>query len=585
MKFSNIIIVLLITSSLAVISLSNHAAQSTKPSKLTVYLAKKIITMDNSQPYATAVAVADGKIVSVGSLDSLQGWIKERGATIDPTFKDKIIMPGLIDPHVHPSLPAVLTQFPFIAPDDWSLPTGEFPGETTKKGYIDRLTELVNQHYNDPKHNPAIPFVTWGYHTLWHGDVYKQELNVLFPNQPVMLWHRSFHELIANDAALKLLKVDKTATIAHHEADWDKGHFWENGAMQLMLPKMSFMFAPKRYGQGMKNFFEMMHQSGTTTAMDMGMGVFGDPVGETALIRKVAEESKAPARLVLTPLVTDFIARGISPENALKEVEQWTEGNSHRVVYDKHFKLMMDGAIFSGASQMDFPGYKDGHKGMWMAPLERTYNYAKVFWDNGYQLHAHTNGDGSTKELINMVRRLQAGHPRVDHRTTLEHFAYATEAQLKQMSAIGMMVSANPYYQYILADTYAEQWLGEDRARKMVPLGTAKKHGLPIALHSDAPMAPLSPLTLVWTAVNRTTINGNKNIAGEKLTVDEALRAITIDAAWTMRWEDKIGSIVAGKKADFAILEQDPYQVDTKKLKDIKIWGTVFEGEKFPVKH
>jgi len=574
-------------------SLNSHAAEHSskdsasdiKPTKLTVYVAKKIITMDNSQPNATAVAVANGKIVSVGSIESLQGWIKERGATIDPTFKNKIIMPGLIDPHVHPSLPAVLTQFPFIAPDDWSLPTGEFPGATTNKDYIAKLTVLVNQHYNDPDRDKTVPFVTWGYHALWHGDIYRRELSKLFPNKPVILWQRSFHELIANDAAINMLGIDKTETITHHEADWQKGHFWENGAMQLMLPKMSFLFTPKRYGQGMKNFLEMMHQSGTTTVMDMGMGVFGDPVGETALIRKVVEENKAPARLVLTPLITDFIARGISPEDALKEVEQWTESNSHRVVYDKHFKLMMDGAIYSGASQMDFPGYIDGHKGMWLAPLATTFSYAKVFWDKGYQLHAHTNGDGSAKELINIIRRLQTEYPRTDHRTTLEHFAYATEAQLKQMKALGMMVSANPYYQYILADIYADQWLGEDRARKMVPLGTAKKVGVPIALHSDAPMAPLSPLTLAWTAVNRVTINGNKNIAGEKLTVDEALRAITIDAAWTMRWEDKIGSIVAGKNADFAILEQDPYQVDPKKLKDIKIWGTVFEGEKFPVKH
>lgn len=253
-----------------------------------------------------------------------------------------------------------------MPPDDWSLPTGKCPEENTNKGYISRLTELVNKHYNDPNHNPAIPFVAWGYHGLWH---------------------RSFHELIANDAALKLLKVDKALTIDHHEVDWDKG----------------------------------------------------------------------------------------------------------------------------------------------------------------YQLHAHTNGDGSAKELINLVRRLQAEHPRTDHRTTLEHFAYATEAQIKQMKALGMMVSATPYYQYILADIYANQWLGEDRAIKMVPLGTAKKHGLPITLHLNAPMAPLSPLTLAWTAVNRVTINGKKNIAGEKLTVDEALRAITIDAAWTMRREDKIGSIVAGK--------------------------------------
>lgn len=98
-----------------------------KKGELTVFVAKKIITMEPALPEATAVAVADGQIVSVGSLDSLQGWLRERGGKIDNTFKDKVLMPGFIDPHIHPSLPAVLSQFAFIAPDDWTLPTGEFP--------------------------------------------------------------------------------------------------------------------------------------------------------------------------------------------------------------------------------------------------------------------------------------------------------------------------------------------------------------------------------------------------------------------------------------------------------------------------
>ena len=85
---------------------------------LTVYTAKKIITMEPALPSATAVAVADGRIVSVGSLESLQPWISASNTTIDRSLEDKVLMPGFIDPHVHPSLPAVLTQFPFLAPDD-----------------------------------------------------------------------------------------------------------------------------------------------------------------------------------------------------------------------------------------------------------------------------------------------------------------------------------------------------------------------------------------------------------------------------------------------------------------------------------
>jgi predicted amidohydrolase YtcJ len=171
----------------------------------------------------------------------------------------------------------------------------------------------------------------------------------------------------------------------------------------------------------------------------------------------------------------------------------------------------------------------------------------------------------------------------VDHRFTLEHFAYATEDQVRQMQALGMLVSANPYYQYILADIYAERWLGEDRARNMVPLGAARRLGMRVGLHSDCPMAPLSPLTLVWAAVNRVSINGRENAQSQALSVDQALRAITIDAAWLMRMEDEIGSIRAGKRADFAILEQDPYRVDPEKLRDVRVWGTMFSGVVHPV--
>jgi predicted amidohydrolase YtcJ len=295
------------------------------------------------------------------------------------------------------------------------------------------------------------------------------------------------------------------------------------------------------------------------------------------------EGDEAPARLVLTPIITDFLARGVSPEEALEEMQQRNGRNSRRVMYDNHFKLMMDGAIFSGLAQFAYPGYMDGHQGQWMAPRETTYIWAETFWDEGYQLHAHTNGDASAAALVELVRRLQSHRPRVDHRTTLEHFAYATEDQVRQMHALGMLVSANPYYQYILADIYAERWLGPDRARNMVPLGALQRAGVRFALHSDTPMAPLSPLTLVWAAVNRQTINGNDNASAQKVSVRQALRAVTIDAAWVMRREDQIGSIRAGKMADFAVLEQDPYSVEPQQLKDIKIWGTVFEGTPYPV--
>lgn len=548
--------------------------------KITVFTAKKIITMTESMPTAEAVAVADGRIVSVGTLESLKPWLDQYPHEIDETFTDKIIMPSLIDPHVHPSLPAVLTQFPFLAPDDWTLPTGNFPGAKTPEAYEKQLKELVAAH-------PSweIPFISWGYHQLWHGIIRREQLDEWFPEVPVILWHRSFHELIANSVALKWLEVTEEQFENNENANWSEGHFWETAAQVLLaVSKMpTLLFAPARYKDGMKIFYKMMHHAGITTVLDMGVGIFGDPFGEADLIRAVSDETQAPGRIILTPIITDFLGRGISPEDALKTCEKWEAESTNRVQFDRHFKLMMDGAIYSGLSMYDFPGYVDGHAGQWMHPPETSRKYAEVFWKAGYQIHAHTNGDLSAAMLIDILRYLQDVKPRVDHRTVLEHFAYTTEDQNRQWHALGGLVSTNPYYQYILSDVFSNEWLGNDRGSQMVRLGSLERMGMPFALHSDCPMAPLSPLTLAWTAVNRVTINGNLNNQVECISLHTALKAITVDAAWIMRKEDEIGSIVAGKRADFAILEQDPYEVGAEGLKDIPIWGVVFEGEVYPV--
>jgi hypothetical protein len=151
------------------------------------------------------------------------------------------------------------------------------------------------------------------------------------------------------------------------------------------------------------------------------------------------------------------------------------------------------------------------------------------------------------------------------------------------MKALGMVVSANPYYNFMLSEIYSDNWLGPDRGSQMVRLGSLERLGVPFALHSDCPMAPLDPLTLAWSAATRHTIDGGVTTPVERVSLDAALRAITIDAAWVMHWEDEIGSIRAGKRADFTILDADPYEVGAEGLRNIRVWGTVFEGEVAPI--
>ncbi len=544
---------------------------------VTVYTAQLIRTLEPAMPTATAVAVEDGRIVAVGDLESLAPVLRLKGGHIDRQFEDRIVVPGFIDPHVHPSLPAVLTQFPFLAPDDWSLPTGEFPGATTPKAYRQQLTALAAAHTDT-----AVPFIAWGYHPLWHGEIWREDLNEWFGDQPVIIWHRSFHEVIGNDAAWNMLGVTAEAAAQAHDASWERGHFYENG-LKAVLGSFQFLFEPARYGKGMQNFLAMMHQSGVTTALDMGTGIFGNPEQEMAGIRAVAEAHPVPARIILTPVILDFINRGVGPEEALAQVRTWQSQNSDRVSVGNHFKLMLDGAIFSGLSQFGPPGYLDGHSGVWMAPRDITAHYARTFWNAGFQLHAHANGDAATSWFIELLDQLLTESPRADHRMTLEHFAYSTEDQTRQLKALGALVSANPYYHYILSELYAETWLGPDRAEQMVRLGSLERAGIPLGLHSDSPMAPLSPLTLMWAASARETIGGKQGIASEALSREAALRAVTIDAAWILGEENNLGSIRAGKIADFTVLDDDPLTVPNDALRSINVIATVFAGAPYPV--
>ncbi len=126
--------------------------------------------------------------------------------------------------------------------------------------------------------------------------------------------------------------------------------------------------------------------------------------------------------------------------------------------------------------------------------------------------------------------------------------------------------------------------MGPDRAERINPCRTALESGVPLAIHSDAPVTPLGPLFTAWCAVNRLTPSGRVLGTAERITVPKALHAITLGAAFTLRLDHEIGSLECGKRVDFCVLEDDPLAVDPAALKDIAVWGTVLSGRIFPAR-
>ncbi|MBM4218217.1 MAG: amidohydrolase [Gammaproteobacteria bacterium] len=555
-------------------SVRTTAAENKTPSTpMRIYVAKRIITMDASQPFATAVAVADGRIVAVGDLASMRGWMEARPYEIDRGFAEKILVPGLIDNHVHPLLAAMLLNTYWISPHVWEGAGLDVPATRGREAYLTRLREALARE-SVPR---EAPFITWGYFEAWHGVIRRAELDRLSPRRPLILWQRSFHEIVANTAALRWLGVDPDSKVSPPDSDIARGVFSERGLLTVLKPLSAWLLSPEHLAKGIARYESIVRQGGVTTIADMGVGGYFGLHEDAAVLRKAFDRPEAPFRVVLVPAPLSILAsRGVPA--AVEEVERFVATDYGRLRAARHVKLLADGAFFAQYMMMRPPGYTDGHQGKWLMPPEQLEAAAQDFWQRGFQIHVHVNGDAGVAATLDILERLQNQKPRADHRFTLHHVGFATNDQLRRASRQGVVISAQPYYLWALADIYALRGLGGDRAAEMARIGAMIRNGIPTSLHSDFTMAPEAPLVLAWVAVNRVTSEGTLMAPEERISVTDALRAITIDAAFALRMEDEIGSIVAGKSADFTVLEQDPYEVAPMNLKDIPIWGTVYQG-------
>ncbi len=234
--------------------------------------------------------------------------------------------------------------------------------------------------------------------------------------------------------------------------------------------------------------------------------------------------------------------------------------------------------------------YLDGHEGEWIAEPEDYKAAFRLYWEGGYQINTHVNGDEGLWVVVETLAENMETYLRQDHKFTVVHFAVSTKEQVKALGKMGAIITANPYYVHALADKYSESGLDPARADNMVRLGSVAEEGMVIGLHSDMSMAPADPLFLAWCAAKRITTSEDGRIAAPEqcISVERALSAVTIESAYCLGLEDEIGSIKPNKKANFTILEADPLP-DSEKvesdsapaLKDIPIWGCVFEGQKF----
>lgn len=544
-----------------------------------IYFGGDILTMEgDSASYIEAVAVKDGKIIFTGSKTEAKKYFGDSTAMID--LKGKTLMPGFIDPHLHPILGAIVLNTQFATPFDWNFPWGKMTAVRGHEAFMAKVKE-----YAAAIKNPTEQLIVWGYMEPFHGSISRKELDAISITRPIMVWHYSAHEMFLNTAALNSLGVTEAETKGNSQIFYDKGRFLEAGFFNVIVPKL----VPSIMGDSimkvnMGKFSAVTHLGGVTTIGDMATGTTGSIATDMKFITAGLENDATPFRIQLTPdCNTLSLVMGGDENKIIAAVNALQQKGSPHIVISHNVKLFSDGAFFGQAFMVEPPGYKDGHKGEWIMTPDRLEKAMRLWWNTDYSIHIHCNGSGGLTAILDVLEKLQKEKPKKDHRLTIEHFGQSSAAQAKRIAALGAIVSANPYYLFSMGDKYAAGNLGEQRASEMVRLGSLLKNKVPFSLHSDFTMAPIQPLLLAWIAVNRITADGKPMAPQEKIPVYNALQAITCNAAFVLRMEEITGTIAKGKKADFVILEENPMKIEPIKLKDIKILETVFEGRRYPI--
>ncbi|MDE2456650.1 MAG: amidohydrolase, partial [Burkholderiales bacterium] len=425
------------------------------------------------------------------------------------------------------------------------------------------------------------PVVGWGFDPIYFGArrCTRADLDRVSATRPVGVMHASGHILNANSTLLDQAGFLR-AGIDHPGIPLGADGLPEGELKgpEAMMPALGPVGLDRSFlsgdEAGIRDFARLCVRAGVTTATDLA-ATLGDAEVDTLL--RVAGQADYPLRIV--PFLRLI---GMKPADAVERALALRARSSERIRLGR-IKIVADGSIQGFSARLRWPGYYNGApQGLWYTPPETMRELYTLALARGVLVHTHTNGDEATELALDCMESALAASPARDHRFTLQHCQLADTAQFRRMKALGMGVNLFANHHFYWGDQHYAVTVGPERAERMNACRSALDTGLPMAIHSDAPITPIGPLFTAWCAVNRLTASGRVLGTAERITVAEALRAITIGAAASLKLDGEIGSLECGKRADFCVLEDDPLAVDPAALKDVRVWGTVQDGRVFP---
>ena len=527
--------------------------------KQTAFINGKIYTVNEKQPYAEAVVIEGNKIIYVGSDNGAQKFINSGAKVID--LGGKLMLPGFNDSHLH-----------FISGGNYLLGINLRPALSREE-----FAEIIKEYINNRRLPDSI-WITGGRwdHELWSDKSLptKELIDSISPNTPVFVSRIDGHMGLANSKALELAGITRNTPdpdgglIVRNPETGEPTGILKDNAMDLVFE----IIPPPSLEENMAAALRAIEEArklGVTSVQDMTQ------FGELDAYKKIMEDGKLTCRIY-----------SIWPIDKYEEIVRAgiTVGNEEGLISRGALKGYADGSL--GASTAWFFEPYVSNPSNYGLPMDVVTNGKLEKWAfdadrNRLQTCVHAIGDRANNFMLNLYERIKNENSPWDRRPRIEHAQHLLRDDIYRFAEIGVIASVQPYH-CIDDGVWAEKRIGPERIKTTHVYHSLIESGAVVAFGTDWPVAPLNPLLGIYAAVTRRTVDGkNPNgwIPEEKISVEDAIKCYTLNAAYAS-YEEKIkGSIEEGKLADLVVLSDDILTIDPVKIKDAKVEMTIFNGD------